>query len=1190
MLRRDADQQLDSLVLLWDAVASGSASPGPGDNAGDFSLISQLLDRDDAPMPDPGFLSRLEGEVIGLGTGGAATPKTSFSSRLLQGVASASLRPTFKWDPDPRSRLAGYGRWFAAQAAGVLLLLIAIGSVGIIYLAGQSDNTPTIPAIVVDDDATPESDPPEVERLLNAVIDPAAVGAEGQSEWTTASLFMFTLESGEGFALDREAWGSSLNVFTMLQGELSVQSGSSSLVFRQGTNVPETVNAGARITIEAGDSWVAGFDTHVSGQNDGSSDADVLIHANTKDWAAFSPPDSFPGAMARWGHTDVSDLTIQFDGPVTLDLQRVTLGQDEELNVVVSDSETLLLLTEDGNMVRLTKDGTEAGAPRGVSTNSPALHTYPEGAYTITRDYSDPVTLYIARMSNAPAGAQDVTSTPAAAPASTEATPVASAVQPESIASLEIDPASLEAAPAEVWNNLEFAEVHVMPGDSFSTDAPYFIALDGVAVYHIREGMLRLTVDGPLDLYRAGTDAPEQIAAGTPVDVTPGDTVAFALETMATLENTEAGELVMLGGYVSDYTEMSGSITVPAGYVDPFWNVDSDIEPLNPGPVTISYERWSLPPGGFTHVEVQEGDHGLGWNNQSNKAVRMLPGTHDELPDATGVITPKLILDDLDPGDYTFFNPHDVPLTFYLMRVDQPGESTTPAMAQPETLLSTIIEPESVGAESQRNWQSAAAALVTLSPGTSFELNDENWTDGLETFVLLDGEISVESGSASQIIRAGSAAPEHLEAGSLASLAVGDSWIAGIGTSITVSNTGNVEAKMLMHHQGVEQSVFGQGAGTTGNYPANFRPNGTGLANTVNPLPLAGPVSLTLERVTVSDGSAFSLDVAGDETVLLFNEDGRSFDAQRAGSKAPLMLLGGSAIFEYGAGTYTITPIYDDLLVLYIARSRNAENADQSTPVASAPSTETLVSFFADPAAFPIGSPDEWDQIVFEYGYVEPGDGYDTTLLDVSCCRPGLEALHIVAGSMGVELSGPANVIRAGQDPTTPEVYEPSTEIVLGAGDTIWYGSEADAVATNPGADRLSLLKLSAYLAPGEGTEMGVHLLPGFFTTSEVYTNDHTPLQPGVVSLSFQRIVLDPESSSSLTVSENQRLIGLIGQGVIQYLKDTGDKPPPPSLIHSRGQGLGVAFHTFTPGEYIIENNEEEPATLYVLTMTTIPD
>ena len=40
MLRRDADHQTDPLVLLWDAVASGSASPATGDNPGAAGLIT----------------------------------------------------------------------------------------------------------------------------------------------------------------------------------------------------------------------------------------------------------------------------------------------------------------------------------------------------------------------------------------------------------------------------------------------------------------------------------------------------------------------------------------------------------------------------------------------------------------------------------------------------------------------------------------------------------------------------------------------------------------------------------------------------------------------------------------------------------------------------------------------------------------------------------------------------------------------------------------------------------------------------------------------------------------------------------------------------------------------------------------------------------------------------------------------
>jgi hypothetical protein len=360
-------------------------------------------------------------------------------------------------------------------------------------------------------------------------------------------------------------------------------------------------------------------------------------------------------------------------------------------------------------------------------------------------------------------------------------------------------------------------------------------------------------------------------------------------------------------------------------------------------------------------------------------------------------------------------------------------------------------------------------------------------------------------------------------------------------------------------------------------------------------------MSLTLERVTVSEGNAFNLDVADGETVLLFNEDNRSFDAQRAGSANTLMLLGGSAIFEYGPGSYTLKPMYRYPLTLYIARISNAPAeaqdvastpaAESASPVTQQATAEELVRFLADPASSPIGKPEEWNESTFEIGHIEPGDSYEASLHASTCCLPGLAVFHVIGGTMNIELSGQANVIRAGQDPATLEIYEPSTEITLGLGDTIWFGIEARPVVTNPGSDQLSFLNLATYFDPEPGNPSGHSgVPPGYTRASVIYTSNEIPMYPGTVSTALERIELNPEETFTLTASENQRQVALIGQGVIQYHKDTGDKPVPPSLIHSRGQGYGIAFHTLTSGDYIIENNEDEPATLYVLTITTVPD
>lgn len=525
------------------------------------------------------------------------------------------------------------------------------------------------------------------------------------------------------------------------------------------------------------------------------------------------------------------------------------------------------------------------------------------------------------------------------------------------------------------------------------------------------------------------------------------------------------------------------------------------------------------------------------------------------------------------------------------------GDDATPqpGTAQAETLASVVVDPGSVGADSAGNWQAANLVMVRITAGEQFVLDESNWSSGLDLFSVLSGEISVESGSNSQVLRAGNSEPDRLSAGNSEQLSPGDSWVAGIGNSLTVANNGNEDADLVFYYVGVETDLFMVSA----SFPQNFRRIGTAYAEDSDIPAFSGPLVLTLERVSIDESDEYTIEVSDGESAMLIVEEGRSILAAKNGSIKPLRLEAGSALHEFGAGTYTFKHFMGEPEVLYIVQMRNNSTGGNTTaqpvtpgasPVASAALAEPLASFLADPAAFPIGNPEEWDQIVFEYGYVEPGDSYDATLLDVTCCRSGLAALHIVGGSMNIELSGPANVIRAGQDPSTPEVHEPSTAIVLGAGDTIWYGIETVPVVTNPGTDRLSLLKLSAYLVPGEGTEMGGPMTTGYSSTSMVYTNDNIPLQPGVVSLSLQQIALDPEASSTLTLSENQRLMALIGQGVIQYHKDTGATPPPPSLTHSRGQGHGVAFHTFSPGDYIIENNEDEPAVLYVLTMTTIPD
>jgi hypothetical protein len=458
------------------------------------------------------------------------------------------------------------------------------------------------------------------------------------------------------------------------------------------------VNAGERARIVVGDSWVAGFDTEVSGQNDGTKDADVLIHANTKDWGAFSPPSSFPAATPSGNHADDSDLSLQFDGPVTFDLQRVTLGQDEELNVVVSDTETLLLVTDAGNMVRITRDGASAG----ISTTASALHTYPEGAYTISGGYTmspdsnGTTTVYIARMRNAAAGAQNVASTPTAESASPEATPVASAVRPESIVTLEIDPTELGIGSPDTWDRMEFALVTVKVGEGFTTDHPYFTCCDGIAIFHIQQGSASFEVDGPVDLYTAGAEqGPARIASGTLIDLEPGDSVVLAKYALAIVANTGSAELLMLAGYGDEYSLEPVWAKPIEGYNDWPWITGSNLDQIAVNVVDVSFEQVTLEPGGLTYIDSNPEEWLAGWfPERSSTTVRMMRGTHSAISEnpLDSFVVQTFVMDNFSSGPYTFFNAGNSTATLYLMRI-VPVESPPPASSPvAEATLSGVLQ------------------------------------------------------------------------------------------------------------------------------------------------------------------------------------------------------------------------------------------------------------------------------------------------------------------------------------------------------------------------------------------------------------------------------------------------------------------------------------------------------------------
>ncbi|CAN5854467.1 hypothetical protein BH20CHL4_BH20CHL4_08520 [soil metagenome] len=678
MLRRDADQLSDPVVLLWDAVASGQSSPEENEHAEVFTLISEFHAIDDAPMPDAAFLNRLEGQVIGAGTRKLASPEKNLNPlRTLFAVPilnSGWRRGIPEAGSTLRRRLSGYGRWVAAQAAIVLLLVIAIGSIGIIYLTNQSDDGPTIPAFVGDgSDATPQPGTARTEMLTRF----------------------------------------------------------------------------------------------------------------------FANPDAH------------------------------SIGKPED------------------------------------------------------------------------------------------------------------------------WNQVYFELGHVEPGDTYDMgQRDIACCRPGLAALYVTQGSMSVQLSGPANVIRSGQDpaSPEVHAALTPISLDRDDTIWYGVEAHPVVTNSGSDRLIFLGLAALQRSiagEKEGARTAP-GYLWKSGTMTTGTPILQPGNTSTSIQRIELHPEDVFHFTLAENQYAIALIEAGFAQFFRDSGNRPPPPSLIHSRGPGqgIAFHEFSTGDYTLENARGEPAVVYLRTMSNMPETgassssdtvDTPATPQAsdvlrESLLTAVVDPGSVGAESQSAWQTAALTIVKVTAGKAFTLDESNWDSALDAFVVLDGAISVESGSPSQLIQAGTSDPAPLEAGVTATLSPGDSWLAGIGTSFTVGNSGPGEAKLLMFHHGIDRTVFGFGAGTTGTYPENFKPNDV-HAEDSEPLTYTGPVSLTLERVTVNKDEAFQVDVVDGEMLLLFNEDGRSFQAMREVSARAMTLLGGSALYQYGPGTYTLSVLYGDKpLILYIGR------------------------------------------------------------------------------------------------------------------------------------------------------------------------------------------------------------------------------------------------------------------------------
>jgi hypothetical protein len=260
---------LEWLNHLWNAQGVAEPVVTPPECEVDASLLDTLASlyvRDDAQLPDPRFLDRLEQTLLerhAVTTTPVKAPLRSPNGQTASTPPLARFAP--RQLPAPRSR-----GWLLAQlATAALVLLTLAGSVMILHgplRLGQEERPAIMPAIEGTQETTtlvealvtgwPSAGPPFFASIERIAFDPGAVET-ASTDATGMGPDLFMVESGQ--------------VTVMADGPVVVTRGPA-----ERTDDPTTATAGTTIVLDVGDRFFAPAEVSFQRRNDTAAPASIL--------------------------------------------------------------------------------------------------------------------------------------------------------------------------------------------------------------------------------------------------------------------------------------------------------------------------------------------------------------------------------------------------------------------------------------------------------------------------------------------------------------------------------------------------------------------------------------------------------------------------------------------------------------------------------------------------------------------------------------------------------------------------------------------------------------------------------------------------------------------------------------------------------------------------------------------------
>jgi hypothetical protein len=333
---------------------------------------------------------------------------------------------------------------------------------------------------------------------------------------------------------------------------------------------------------------------------------------------------------------------------------------------------------------------------------------------------------------------------------------------------------------------------------------------------------------------------------------------------------------------------------------------------------------------------------------------------------------------------------------------------------------------------------------------------------------------------------------------------------------------------------------------------------------------LPGTENVSSSRSVANDSRRFRLPGSGERSRL---KAGLSwFSAQAAFVVLLILIAGGIAsIYLLGndgeEGEREIPAVVD--------------STDRATPV-DEDVMSTLAAADIDPEVMFPGGPEGWTEAHFLLVELRPGETNLITFCE-GCQTPAL--MMVMEGQVDLSINGPVYRVAERGEARTPEKTEGKQLIQLHAGDAVIFDIHIDSATERiVNTSNANAQYLLGALPRNPCVQVTFANLPKLFTISRPLP----PMTDAPLGLTIEEITIDPHSRFAFEITDGRQELYLLSSGALTAVTAEGQEPGN-RLTSSWRVPTGMQVDRYPAGSYFFQNDAEEPAKLYRLSVAYDP-